>query len=356
MELFNVSATLPQERNLEVQRYTHSAILDVTDYALDALFHAAFLRFDEADGVLILASDHIVSDGASLAILRGEILEVYAQLTAGYRPYLHPVGMHCIDYAIWQRNRLFDPLRAQSANWAPFGRTRFPEEKSAIDQEGWGTERFALDRCTTLALRHCARLRGTSLPILALTAYVALVIRWCEVSDSIIQVMSDGRTNRLVDRTVAYLAFPLYVRIAVSGQETVLDLLEIVKEEYCRSCERPDFFYSYAQDHAGAFTRNTCFNWLPIRNEFEGKPRTSSGQRIDCTRIDFRNPFLSSLKWDAEPSIVYEESIDGIIGEVAFSQRRFSHRIMNRFVQNLRLFLSALLETPTARIVDIQLK
>lgn len=353
LELVDMRAIESVEQNSEIRSHINSAVLDVTDYAADPLFRAIFLSLGNKEAVLILALDHIVSDGASLAILRAEILDVYTQLMNGQSASLAPVRMQCIDYAIWQRVQLAHILMKQSSDRADYQLTKFPTDNNVMPLQGWGAARFALGADLKVALQLFARRRGSSLTMVVLSLYVAFVLRWCNTFESVVQVITDGRTNSLLEKTVGYLAFPLYVRVAANGCETLVEMLDIVTREYCKAYDAPDLFYSYVQSPAAEFTRSTAFNWLPRREGIDDERLIIRGEALARVRVEFENPLLESLAIDSEPTIVFEETDDGIVGEVNFPKARFSHLAMSRFVDNFVVFVNALIGSPTARILDI---
>ncbi|MDZ7630667.1 MAG: condensation domain-containing protein [Gemmatimonadaceae bacterium] len=55
---------------------------------------------------LLLGMHHVVSDGWSLGIAMGEVLQAYAADTAGLPSPLAPLGLQFIDFAAWQREQM----------------------------------------------------------------------------------------------------------------------------------------------------------------------------------------------------------------------------------------------------------
>lgn len=340
------------EQTSRIKHCINSSILDVADYAVDPLFRAVLLRLDTRESVMILALDHVISDGVSLNILQNDIFTIYAAMMRGRQASLSPVGMHCIDYALWQRAQLIDLRRDHADACANLGLTRFPSDQEVARGQGWGAIRFALGVHNKTALQSWARHRGTSLTMVVLNLYIALVLRWCQTCETVVQVMIDGRTGRLLDQTVACVAFPLYVHVLVEGHESLVDLFEIVTKEYCRAYEQPDFFQSYVQNPVSPFTRNTLFNWLPHGAMRGAEQMVLQDESVTFAPVRFENPLLERFRCEAEPTVVLEESPDDLLGEVHFQKERFSRNLMQRFVDNFRSLVNAFVETPTISIRD----
>lgn len=340
----------------EIQKQITSAIVDVADYAADPLWVAVLLNVGPNENILILAMDHIVSDGASLSILFNELLTTCARLTNGTPVSLPPIRMQLADYATWQKAELTDCLQSRIPECVTWPRIRFPEDAAVTEiagMQGWGVVRFTIESRAKRALQYWARRRGTSLVMTVLTAYVALVLRWCGVIETIVQFVSDGRLSPLLDNTVGYITFPLYLRIGCGRGTTFVDLLEGVTREYCRASERPDFGYAYAQNPLPDLVRNTAFNWLPVRAESSGPLSGGSAAILNTSGVSFEHPALEAFGWDGEPWVIFYETESAVIGEVGFPRQRFSYSSMRRFTGNFHEFLDALLADPGMRIQDV---
>lgn len=351
LQVYDLGTIRACDRAIEIQRQIASAMLEVADYARDPLFQPVLLRFARDEHIVILALDHMVSDGASLSILLDELLVAHTQLVEGHSVSLPVVEMQLSDYAYWQRAVLAGGLKRQAAAQDGWRRTSFPEVPAG-QRRGWQVIRFIIDSRRKELLQELARRSGTSLVMMVLTVYVAFVLRQCEVSETIIQVMFDGRTNRSVENTIGYLAFPLYLNISFDGRGRFRDLLEVVTAEYCKACERPDFYYSYAQHPCPEFTRNTCFNWLP-RREGSARLRAAGAASLTYSPVTFENPFLETLDWDAEPWAGLHDAIDMVVVEVGFPRQRFSHPTMERLTANFNAFVDAIMTTPAACIREV---
>lgn len=339
------------ELDTEIQRQIVSAVVDVRDYSRDPLFKPVLLRLGKTESILILAIEHMVSDGASMNILETEIFTAYEQLDQGYNVSLPRVQMQCADYAIWQRTTLAEYFRGPAAAWPAWRRTEFPAGSRDRVGRGLGLVRFTLDMKARRTAEEWARRRGTTLVMLVLATYVALVTHWCDVSDTVIQVMFNGRTNRLIENTVGYIAYPLYLHISVDRNATFMNLLEAVTTEYCQACERPDFFRLYTLSPRPEFTQNTTFNWVPRNRgrDEESMPAKASHSR---SRVEYE-PVLDDTYMDAEPGIGFVDAGGEIDGLVAFPENQFASSTMTRFAEAFKHFLDTIILFPAIRVRDI---
>lgn len=352
VEMSNVPA---YERASEIRAQIASAIVDVSNYFVDPLSIVVLLKLEEAESVLILAMDHIVSDGVSRSILEDEIFSAYEQLVSGRQVSLPVVRMQYADYAIWQRTMLAEYIKTQGAAGSAWCRTRFPADASARGGEGWGQVSFTINGQVRSALEEWARRKGTTLVMTVLTAYVALVIRWCQVFDTLVHVTFNGRTSRLIENTIGYIAYPLYLHVATDERVTFIELLGIITAEYCRACERPNFYHAYTLNPRPEFTRNTCFNWVPKRGSPTRADLPTGSESTRRSHVAHEDLLLEHLNVDVEPGVGFQDTGREISGAVVFPRAQFSAHSMARFSRALGLFLDGIVTSPSVCIREMQM-
>jgi hypothetical protein len=355
LQIRDLTSTSPCERKSMIQREIGCAVLDVADYAVDPLCIGVLLSLGAEENVLLLAMDHIVSDGASVALVLEEILTVYAQLVTSSHVLLPAIGMQLADYAFWQRSELAGWLESCSPKWSAWRRIGFPEGPRVGDAGGWGAVRFTIDARMKCKLQDWARHRRTSLVMAVLTGYVALVLRYCETSEAIIQFITDGRISPLLEHTIGDITFPLYLRILSDPHMTFVSLLERVTHEYCQACEEPEFAYGFVLEPLPVWVRNTHFNWIPERGDLEYS-RPAESTTLACSQVEFEHPALDTLDWDGEPSVTFWEAGSEVLAEVSFPRERFSYPAMSQFAEAFQSVLRTLLALPHSWIRDIAVK
>ena len=73
------------------------------DLARGPLLRVRLFRLGEQEHALMLAMHHIVSDGWSLGVLLGELVELYTAFARKVPLQLTPLPIQYADYALWQR-------------------------------------------------------------------------------------------------------------------------------------------------------------------------------------------------------------------------------------------------------------
>lgn len=358
-DLTNVSK---RYHEVEVKRLIEQLILEPIDVAVGPLFGARVLKLCDDEHVLILAMEHMISDGFSLNVLARDLLTAYTQAVRGRACSLPPIPMQFADYAARQRSAQNKWIKKHGAYWterlAGCQRLKFPEDRrSSTDVHvGWGTVPVQISRELKAELRQWCRLRQTTVVMSVFAAYVGLVLRWCDVPEAVFKYQSDGRSSSKVENAIGYFATLLYLRIQLREDDSFVDLIKQTTEEYCNAYEHADYFYMMAQVPRPEFTRNTVFNWLP-RGSI--KPDLSyldgSEDAIACFPVRFEHPMVRNLELEDEPFVLLCDGDDEINGDVYFPLNRFSMGTMNRFARNFLVFIRALLSQPEESVKDIRL-
>jgi len=320
----------------EIDRYVHQYLHDPVNVASDSLFAARLLRLGTEEHLLILAMEHIVSDGASIRLLQEEILSAYAQIREGGTSALPDVVTQYSRYALEQQRALPNWLALHGEYWNNLlknaRRQRFPpsDERSLDLNTGWQVVRFRLAPDLVQPLRVWARLQRTTLVMTVFTVYVALVIRWCEASDVVIRFQTDGRVHADLARTIGYLASSPCLRIQADERDHFVDLLARVMQEYGNALEHADASYFEAQIPRPEATLNTRFNWIPQGQKSAG----GAAMAPEYSPVELADPVLSNVEIDMEPFIVFVDGFERISGYLYYPAARFSASSMERFVRN----------------------
>lgn len=347
-------------RSVEVDLQIRRAVLDSEDYSVSPLFKAVLLVIDREEHVLILALDHMISDLASLYLVSEEIFDAYRQLQNGGEIDLPRVSTQFPDLAA----RLSaQPLEALTRAWRrleAIGRTRFPQDlmgRVSGEKPYFASVCSVISRDLQEELRAWARRHGTTVVIATLTVYVAVVLRWCAVKEAVIQFMTDGRTGPELERTIGYLAFAVYIGVAIEADSTFLDLLRVVTEEYCRARDEADFGYAFSQEVRPEFARSAAVNWFPAGGVRGGTLVPGTEIVLFRSSAELADMLLQRVvEFDHEPIVAFTERHGDTVCQVVYPRHRFSEQSMTRFAMNITECLVTMMDTPARRIVDIELK
>ena len=355
----DLTAVPAGERESEVQKQITNLILEPIDVSVGPLFGVRILKLGDDEYVLIVALDHMISDIFSMNVLQEEIFAAYAQVTQGGAIRLLVSSLQFADYAISQRRAQQSWSREHGGYWNEHllgcRRVRFPQaaDLPLANASGWGNVPVHIDAELTAGLRGWCRQRRVSFSMSIFCAYAALVLRWCDVPEAVIRYQSHGRVTRKIERSIGFFASRLYLRVAIQEDESFVDLVRRVTDEYCRAYEHDDFSLLESRVPPPEFAQNTFFNWIPRGNNRGVIGCGAAQEAITTEPIPFLNPWFENLEWDNEPMIQLYEAQDEVAGGVHFQLQHLSVGTMERFVGNLLLFVSALLRQPEARVTEL---
>lgn len=338
-------------REAEVNRAIDRLVLEPVDLAKDPLLRVQLLKLSDAEYVLLVAMEHMISDMFSMGILLRELFVTYTQESAGRALPLPRVPVQFSDYALWQANAQKSWNEQHGAYWAErlagCGRLRFPSDQTLpVTGVGWGTVPLLIGKKVKAELREWCRHRRTTPVMSVFTAYVGLVLRWCGAAEAVIQYQSDGRISPTVENTIGFFASALYLRIGLSEKDTFVDLMARVTEEYCRAFQHADFSYIATQMPPPEFTRNSIFNWIPQSSEENPTKLGEPENAIERSAIPLAHLRSSATEVDHEPSILLFDRDDEIAGCVYFPVNRFSVEAMERFARAFLSLVAGMLKDP----------
>lgn len=342
----------------EIRRLINHLILEPVYVATDPLFCARVAKFGVNEHVLFVAMEHMICDMYSMNIVLRDLTSIYDQALTRRVPSLPSIPVQFADYAVWQHRTHELWTRRHGAYWEErlrgCTRLRFPRDMShpTANKEGWGTVTFKIDADLKAQLRECSRARRTTIVMSVFTAYVALILRWCNAQDGVFLYQSDGRANAKVLNTVGFFSFGLHLRIEMSHCDCFLDLLNRITKEYCQAYEHADSGYLQSQLPPSGLERGPAFNWHPRTSRIDshqGARKTA----IACSGIGFRNPVVDRFSIDYEPMVIFTDLDEEIMGTLYFPLRAFSTEVMERLGRTLLGFISVMLTQPETRIADM---
>ncbi|MCP3468300.1 amino acid adenylation domain-containing protein (plasmid) [Bradyrhizobium sp. CCGUVB23] len=242
VEILPPDAGLPViEHDLQGMPDADEALLDLcqeearTPFALarGPLIRGRLIRLSDEEHVFLLTQHHIVSDGWSLGVLARELNQLYRAFEAGEDDPLPPLAIQYPDYAAWQRQWLSgERLSNQAQYWrntlsgAP-ARLALPTDRPRPAQQSFAgaSVPVVIDADLTRGLRRLSRQHGTTLFTTVLAAWAAVLSRLSGQDDIVIGVPSANRGRREIEELIGFFVNTLAVRLDLSGEPSVAELL-----------------------------------------------------------------------------------------------------------------------------------
>ena len=225
-------AALP-EPGREVRRLARAEAALPFDLERGPLLRAALLRLGGREHVILVTLHHIASDGWSIDVLARELATIYADAREGRSPALPALPVQYGDFAVWQRRWLEGPvLAAQLADW----RRRLAGLPAALDlptdhprppvrTTRGGRRSFAVPATVADRLRALATRGGTTLFVLLLAAWQALLSRLSHQEDLAVGTPVAGRRQVETEGLIGFFVNTLVLRADLTGDPGFLAFL-----------------------------------------------------------------------------------------------------------------------------------
>lgn len=260
------SDTLEAELSTRAEAFAHEKVV----LSAGPLFAAKLFRLSPTEHVLILAIDHILSDGVSLAIIDREVWTLYSQASNGLPFNLPDMRIQLPDYATWQDRMLESWKRDHGPYWkerlvgAPC--LQMPREPGLVEAaEPVGAElHFSFGPELSERLIDAGRRERTLPPLVVLTLFFAVMSRWYKQDDLTLLFVGNGRYRPELRDMIGFLADFVYLRVHVNSDDTFRHLLRRVAQEYYTACAHPAYFRAHEVAQVDGLT-DMHFNWQPYR-------------------------------------------------------------------------------------------
>ncbi len=201
------------------------------------LLRAGLVRLDEEEHALLLTVHHIVYDGWSEGVLTAELTALYAAALEGRPSPLGELSVQYADFAAWQRAWPPEVLGRQLAWWrdelagAPAA-LPLPVDRPrpAAPSFRGASAMLRLPAAATAALRQAARREGTTLYMLLLAGFAALLARVTGEEDLLVGTPVADRPRPEVEGLIGFFVNTVVIRARAAGDPSFRGLLAAVRD------------------------------------------------------------------------------------------------------------------------------
>ena len=196
------------------------------------------VQLDTDEYFFVINQHPIVSDGWSLAVMNRELSALNSAYSNGDPNPLPPLSIQFADYAAWQHQWLSgDRFETHSLYW----RTNLADAPVLLDLptdrprpaiQSFTGDRLPirLDVQLTSALNHISQEHGVTQLMTVLTAWSSVLSRLSGQDDIIIGTPTVNRGHHQIEALLGFFVNTLALRIDLSGEPTVRQLLERVRK------------------------------------------------------------------------------------------------------------------------------
>ena len=228
------------------------------DLEVGPVFRCTLLSRSDTDHVLLVCVHHIASDGWSLMIIADELYALYAEgVGAASRPLSRPARTYT-DFVDWQ-SRMLDSAAGEqlAAAWKttlapPRAELEVPPDRPRPARKSYrgGSEQFSLPAERVALLRTVARENSTTIFVVLLAAYKALLFRLSGTEDIIVGTPTFGRSQAEFTQTVGHFVNPVPMRTTVTAGLSFRELLQRVSHTVRAALTAQDYPLLLMVQHA----------------------------------------------------------------------------------------------------------
>ena len=330
------------------------------DLATGPLVRARLIRLAEGEHVLSLTQHHIVSDGWSTAHLVGELQALYAAFRQEQPDPLPPLVIQYPDYAQWQRGWLAGERQRQQADYWRMALADAPTTL-ALPTDHPRPSRFSsngrtcaivLDAELTRQIRRIARQQETTVFMVLMTAWSAVLARLSRQDDLVVGAVTASRNRAEIETLIGFFVNTVALRMDLSGEPSARELLSRVREVALRAQDHQDLPFEQVVEIAQA-SRHAAYAPL-CQAVFAWQSYEEGELSLDGLEVASLPVAFEQVRFDLELSL--REAGDRIVGELAYASALFDPATIERHSAYLEQMLRAMaadIAQPVSRIALI---
>ncbi|HSU84052.1 MAG TPA: amino acid adenylation domain-containing protein, partial [Thermoanaerobaculia bacterium] len=256
------------------------------------LLRAALVRLDEEEHALLLTVHHIVYDGWSEGVLTAELTALYAAALAGRPSPLGELAVQYADFAAWQRAWPPEVLGRQLAWWrdelagAP-ATLPLPVDRPrpAAPSFRGASAMLRLPAAATAALRQAARREGTTLYMLLLAGFAALLARVTGEEDLLVGTPVADRPRPEVEGLIGFFVNTVVIRARAAGDPSFRGLLATVRDTALSAFAHQDLPFEMLVEELRPERERSRNPLIQVLFSFQGAGQATAGTADDAAGL-----------------------------------------------------------------------
>ena len=309
---------------------------------------------------LLFDMHHIIADGVSMSILKSEFMALYEgkelkEQRIGYK-----------DFAVWQYEYLkSEKMREQENYWLDQFAVEpqllnlpFDYLRPTVQSFAGKSIEFRLNRWLTEELNSLARVTGTTLYMVLLSAVNILLFKYTNQEDIIVGSPIAGRPHADLEGIMGMFVNTLAMRNYPKGRKTFAEFLAEVKATALMAYENQDYPFEELvekvnsritrSDQGRDLSRHPLFDVMFVLQNMEAEKPTIEG-------LEFREYKLEqgSAKFDLLFTAI--EGDGEILFSIEYCASLFKQETLKRLSKHFQNLLAAITRSRTIKVGDIDL-
>ena len=354
LPLVDLSRFPAAERERELVERMRSAIATPLDLSQAPLVRACLFRLADDAHIFFFMPHHIIWDGWSFDVFIRDLDQLYAASVARRPSPLAPLPIQYGDFAAWHGEWLKSvALAQQSAYWksalagdlVPLEMPTDHPRPAQLGSRG-GFVPLALNAAEMMALQEVARRHDTTIYVVLLSAFKALLHRYTGQEDLLIGTPVRGRSWPETEDLIGFFVNTLVLRSSVTSGDTFSTLLTQVKRTVVDALAHPDMPFDLLVKELNV---PRDLSRSPIYQAFFSF-QDATARSSAFGDLTYQQMHVMPEATATELGLWLMERPEGLVGGLIYSAELFATDSMERFLRHFRTLLTSIVVDSTAEI------
>jgi amino acid adenylation domain-containing protein len=336
------------------------------------VIRASVFHRGRVEHVLLVTVHHIAYDGLSIGLLVRDLLTLYGSLRDGRPAPLVPLRARYADFVRWQDELLRGPAGEEmEAYWrkalgGPLPTLELPTDKRRPTTTSFrgATHPFRIEEPIAARLRELARQEGTTLYVVLLAAFFALLNRYTGQEDILVGSPTAGRSRSEFEDLIGYFVNIVVLRADLSGDPTILEHLRRVRAVVVDALKHADFPFPLLvqrlnpdRDPSRSPLFQVDFNLVRLGQlGVAGEPGGEDGvSSLSLGGLDLE--IFTIRQQEGQFDLTFEVVDTGglLIANLKYATDLFEQATIERMSGHLGCLLEGMVASPNGRVSDLTL-
>jgi acyl carrier protein/NRPS condensation-like uncharacterized protein len=342
------------ERPDEARRLSAEWLRRPFDLEVAPLIRVGVIRHRPTEHMLVIVVHHLVIDGWSMELLIREVSALYSAFSRGLPSPLQSVSAQYADYAIWQKQQVQERILDRELSYwidrlvdAPVLELPTDRPRPPAPSYRGSTVLFSFPERDVAALRGLAQREGVSLFTVLFAAFNIVLFRWTGQEDIVVGTPVAGRRLLEFENSIGFFTNWLALRNDLSGEPTVRELLQRVKDTSLSALAHQDLPLVKIEAEIKSMRD---LSRHPLFRVLLGLQRVSPGAAF--TGLDASPVYIENNTSRRDQCFFLYEMPDALFGVFEYATDLFDASTIERMVGEFRAVLYQMLADPDGRIAS----
>ncbi|HEX8360464.1 MAG TPA: amino acid adenylation domain-containing protein, partial [Longimicrobium sp.] len=330
------------------------------DLARGPLIRGRLIRRADDEHVLAVTMHHIVSDGWSMGVLVNELSALYGAFVRDEADPLPPLPVQYPDYAAWQRKWVEGEVLQEQADYWKTTLAGAPEllelpadrPRPAQRSQAGAYAALELGEELTAGLKALGQRHGATLYMALLAGWATVLGRLSGQDDVVIGSPTANRGRSEIEGLIGFFVNTLALRVDLTGEPTVGELLERVKARALEAQAHQDIPFERVVELVQPVRSMAHTPLFQVMFSWQNNPQGSlqlPGLEVSPAEAATH----TTARFDLSLSL--QEAGGGIAGGVTYSTSLFDEATIERYLGYLRTVLEAMVADETRPVARLPL-